>query len=95
MMTRVFGTEPNVRLQKKFMSVTSPQAKKELTKMGMEKKYVDEYAAMIDEYEKRYAALKKDENEFQEKFKTYMKKLPSKQITLLNNWFNMHASESN
>ena len=63
--------------------------------MGMEKKYVDEDAAMIDEYEKRYAALKKDENEFQEKFKTYMKKLPSKQITLLNNWFNMHASESN
>ncbi|KAF1759820.1 hypothetical protein GCK72_016287 [Caenorhabditis remanei] len=40
--------------------VTPAQAKKELAKLGMEKKYIDEFVAMDDEHEKKYAELSND-----------------------------------
>ncbi|EFP02674.1 hypothetical protein CRE_07085 [Caenorhabditis remanei] len=86
----------------KEFHIPSPQVKKELTKMGMEKKYVDEVAAMNDEFEKGYAALAKDpvglkkaEDANMEKTRAFMKKLPTRQYTILNDWFDIHDSESN
>ncbi|EFP02676.1 hypothetical protein CRE_07084 [Caenorhabditis remanei] len=81
---------------------TSAQIRKELAKLGMEKKYIDEFVAMDDEHEKKYAELAKDPvglkkalDVYKAKVGAFMNKLPMKQHSILNTWFDMHEAELN